>query len=79
VNVLGDNINIVNKNTEIVIDDSEEVGLKVNIEKTKYILLSCHNNVGQYHGIKIVNRSFKNMAQLKDMGTRAANQNLNQE
>jgi hypothetical protein len=40
VNLLGDNIDTINKNTETLIDASKEVGLEVNIEKTKYMLVS---------------------------------------
>jgi hypothetical protein len=40
VNLLGDNINTINKNTQTLIDASKEVGLEVNVEKTKYMLLS---------------------------------------
>jgi hypothetical protein len=36
VNLLGDNIDTIKKNTEAVIGASKEVGLKVNAEKTKY-------------------------------------------
>jgi hypothetical protein len=35
------------KNTETLTDASKEVGLEINVEKTKYMLLSCHQNVGQ--------------------------------
>jgi hypothetical protein len=35
VNLLGDNIDTINNNTETLIDASKEVGLEVNIEKTK--------------------------------------------
>jgi hypothetical protein len=31
VNLLGDNIDIINKNTETLIDASKEVGLEVNV------------------------------------------------
>jgi hypothetical protein len=41
VNLLGDNIDTVKKNTETLIDASKEVGLEINVEKTKYMLLSC--------------------------------------
>jgi hypothetical protein len=47
VNLLGDNIDAVKKNMETLIDASKEVGLEVNTEKTKYMLLSCHQNAGK--------------------------------
>jgi hypothetical protein len=53
VNLLGDNVDTMKKNTETSIDASKEVGLDVNTEKTKYMLLSRHQNVGQNHDIKI--------------------------
>jgi hypothetical protein len=34
------------KNTETLIDASNEVGLEMNVEKTKHMLLSHHQNVG---------------------------------
>jgi hypothetical protein len=42
--LLGDNINTINKNTDTLIDASKEVGLEVNIEKTKYMLVSHYQN-----------------------------------
>jgi hypothetical protein len=47
VNLLKDNIDTIKKNTEILIDASKEVGLEINVNKTKYMLLSRHQNVGQ--------------------------------
>jgi hypothetical protein len=55
VTQLGDNIDVIKKNTETLIDASKEVGLEIIIEKTKYMLLSCHQNVGQNCHIKIAN------------------------
>jgi hypothetical protein len=40
VNLLGDKIDTVKKNTETVSDASKEVGLEIKVEKTKHMLLS---------------------------------------
>jgi hypothetical protein len=51
VNLLGDNIDAINKK-EALIDASMEVGLEVNIEKIKYMLMSRNRNEGQNREIK---------------------------
>jgi hypothetical protein len=81
VNLLGDNIETIKKNTEILIDASKDVGLEITVDKTKYMLLSGHQNVGQNRDINIANRSFENVSQLKYeyLGTTVTNQNLIQE
>jgi hypothetical protein len=56
VNLLGDNIDTIKKNTETLIDPRKEVGLEVNTEKIKYMLLSRHQNIVQNHDTEIVNR-----------------------
>jgi hypothetical protein len=76
VNLLGDNIEAIKENTETLIDDSKEVGLEINVEITKYILLSRQQNIGQNRDIKIANRSFENVSQLKYLGTTITKQNL---
>jgi hypothetical protein len=62
-------------------DASKDVALEVNTEKSKYILLSRHQNAGQNHDIKIDNtrRPFENVAQFRYLGTTATNRNLIQE
>jgi hypothetical protein len=47
VNLLGDNIETIKKNTEAFSNASKEVGIEVNVEKTKYMLVSCHQNASQ--------------------------------
>jgi hypothetical protein len=60
--LLGDNIDAIKKNMETLFDDSKEVGLEVNTEKIKYMLLSRHQNAGQSYDIKIATKCFENMA-----------------
>jgi hypothetical protein len=79
VNLLADNIHKVKNNTETLVDASKEVGLEINAEKTKYMLLSRRQNVGQVGDIKVANRSFENVTQLKYLGPRVTNQHLIQE
>jgi bifunctional pyridoxal-dependent enzyme with beta-cystathionase and maltose regulon repressor activities len=41
-NLLGDYIETAKKNTEAVIDASNEVSPEINVEKIKYMLLASH-------------------------------------
>jgi hypothetical protein len=52
VNLLGENIDAINKNTETLIHASKEVSLEVNVEKTKYVLVSHDQNAGQNRDTK---------------------------
>jgi hypothetical protein len=76
---LADNIDTIKRNTETLTDSSKEVSLEANAEKTKYMLLPCHQNARQNHDIKTTNRSFENVAQFKYFGTIIGSQNLIQE
>jgi hypothetical protein len=79
VNLLGDNIDTIEKNTESRIGASNEVGLEVDAEKTKYMLQYRHQNAGQNHNIKIDDRSFGNVAQLKYFGNDSNKSKFNSE
>jgi hypothetical protein len=79
VNLLGDNIDAIKKTMETLIDASKKIGLEVNTEETKYMLLSRHQNRGENHDIKRADRSFENGAHFTYLGTTITNQNLSQE
>jgi hypothetical protein len=76
VSLLGDNTDIIKENTETQIDASKEVGLEVNAEETKYMLLSHHQSAKQNHNRKTGDRAFENVAQFKYLGIIVTNQNF---
>jgi hypothetical protein len=47
----------------------------VNPEETKYMLMSRSQKIGQKHSIKIMNRSFEDVARFKYLGTTLTDQN----
>jgi hypothetical protein len=53
-----------------------EIGFKLSGDKSKYKLLSRHQNAGQDYAMKTASRSLKNVTQFKYLGTTVTQQNL---
>jgi hypothetical protein len=47
VNLLGNSVRTMKDNTETLLEASRDVGLEINAEKTKYMIMSHHPNSGQ--------------------------------
>jgi hypothetical protein len=58
VNLLGNNVDTIEKNTETLIDASV-VGLEINVEKSKYMLLSHLQNAGKNRDKRIATDRLK--------------------
>jgi hypothetical protein len=44
VNLLGDSVNTIKENTETLLEVSMDIGLGINVEKTKYMIMPHHLN-----------------------------------
>jgi hypothetical protein len=62
VNLLGDSVNTA---LRTLLEASRDIGLEINAEETKYMIMSCHMNSGQNQNIRIVNESFEKVATFK--------------
>jgi hypothetical protein len=75
INLLGGDIYTVKENTETLLEASRDIGLEINAEKTKYMIVSRHTNAGQNQNIRTANESFESVATFKYLGTTLTYQN----
>ena len=69
-NILGGSVHTIQENAEaLVVVAGREMGLEVNAEKTKYMVMSRNQNACRSHNIKIDNSSFKRVEEFKYLET----------
>jgi len=79
VNVLGGSVHTVKENIESLLVDSKKIGLEVNANNTKYMVISRDQNAGRSHRVKIDNSSFERAVEIKYLGKTLTCQNSVQE
>ncbi|KAJ4439547.1 hypothetical protein ANN_07671 [Periplaneta americana] len=75
VNMLGGNSQTIRENTEILLEASKAIGLEVNPEKTKYMIMSRDQNIVRNGNIKIGDLSFEEVEKFKYLGATVTNIN----
>jgi len=79
VNILGGSVHTVKENAEALVVATKEIGLEVNADKTKYMIMSRDQKAGRSHSMKIDNRSIERVEEFKYLGTTLTNTNSIQE
>ena len=75
VNILGGSIHTLKENAEALVAATREIGLEVNADKTKYMVMSRDQNAGRIHSVRIDNSTFDRLEEFKYLGTTLTNQN----
>jgi len=75
VNILGGSVHTLKENAEAMVVASTEIGLEVNADKTKYMVMSRDQNAGRSNSVKSYNSSFERVKEFKYLGTTLTNQN----
>jgi hypothetical protein len=78
-NILGGSVHTVKENAEALVVASKEIGLEVNADKTKYMVMPRDRNAGQGHSVKIDNSSIERVEEFKYLGMTLTDQNSVQE
>jgi len=76
VNILEGSIHTLKENAEALVAANREIGLEVSADKTKYMVMSRHQNAGQIQSVRTDNTTFERVEEFKYLGTTLTNQIL---
>jgi hypothetical protein len=68
VNILEGRVHTIQVNTRASVFASKEIGLEVNANKTKYMVMSRNLNTGRSHTMKVDNSSLERVEEFKYLG-----------
>jgi hypothetical protein len=72
-------VHTVRENAEALVVANKEIGLEVNADKTKYMVVSRDRNAGRGRSMEIDNSSTERVEEFKHLGTTLTDQNSYQE
>jgi len=76
VNIMGGSVHPIEKNAGALVVAGKEIGVEVNCDRTKYIVMSRDQNAARSQNIKTDNMFFKMAKHFKYLGTTLRNQIL---
>src|SRR5215813_11437482 len=79
VNILEGSVHTVKENAEALVVATKEIGLEVNADKTKYMVMSRDRNAGRDDSVKTDNSFIERVEEFKYLGTMLTDQNYIQE
>jgi len=79
VNILGGSVHTVKENAEALVVATKEIGLEVNADETKYMIMSRDQNAERSQSMKTDSSSIERVEEFKYLETTLTNKNSIQE
>jgi hypothetical protein len=76
VNILGGSAHTLKENAEALVVAAKEIGLEINADKSKFMVMSRAQNAGLGHSVKLDDSSIQWVEEFKYLGMTLTDQNL---